>query len=124
MDVERRLHQRWPVSLEAEVTNLALPELPATAKVVDVSESGMRMRLPLQLAPGAIVKVKVGDSSLFGEVIHSTQHDCACEIGVEIIRVLIGESDLSRLVNAILTEALPYTPGLRPVTHPPGAIKL
>jgi hypothetical protein len=32
--------------------------------------------------------------------------------GVEIVRVLVGESNLSWLVNAILAETMPTTPGL------------
>jgi hypothetical protein len=36
--------------------------------------------------------------------------------GIEIVRVLFGESDLARLVNTILAETIPTTPGVDAVT--------
>jgi hypothetical protein len=48
---------------------------------------------------------------LFGHVIYCDDEP-AFRTGIEIVRVLIGESDLARLVNAILTETMPNTPGV------------
>ncbi len=79
---------------------------------MDVSQSGVRAQVPLHLSPGSVVKLQVGDSVLFGEVHHSREDDRGSEVGIEVVRVLIGESELGRLVNAILAESLPNTPGV------------
>jgi hypothetical protein len=65
----------------------------------------------MRLAIGATVKVQVGDCALFGHVTYCDDEP-AFRTGIEIVRVLIGESDLSGLVNAILAEAMPTTPGV------------
>jgi len=59
------------------------------------------------------VKVMIADCVLFGVVVHSSENHGACEIGIEVARVLIGESDAARLVNSVLAESIPHTPGLR-----------
>jgi hypothetical protein len=73
--------------------------------------SGICASLSMRLAVGATVKVQIHDCALFGHVIYCDEEP-AFRTGIEIVRVLIGESDLSRLVNAILAEAMPNTPGV------------
>lgn len=58
----------------------------------------------MPFAAGTLLKLNVADCSLFGEVIHSGQNLDHFEIGVEIVRVLIGDSDLARLLDAVLAE--------------------
>lgn len=65
----------------------------------------------MRLAIGATVKVQIHDCNLFGHIIYCDEEP-AFRTGIEIVRVLIGESDLSRLVRAILAEAMPNTPGV------------
>jgi hypothetical protein len=55
--------------------------------------------------------VQIGDCALFGHVSYGDD-DATFRTGIEIIRVLIGESDLSLLVRAVLAEAMPSTPGV------------
>ena len=62
------------------------------------------------------VKVQIGDCALFGHVTYCDD-DPAFRTGIEIVRVLIGESDLARLVKAILIETMPATPGVLTLQH-------
>jgi hypothetical protein len=48
---------------------------------------------------------------LFGHVLYCIE-DQSFRTGIEVVRVLIGESDLARLVNVILAESMPATPGV------------
>jgi hypothetical protein len=48
---------------------------------------------------------------LFGHIVYCGEEP-PFRTGIEVVRVLIGESDLSRLVNAILAETMPNTPGV------------
>lgn len=111
--MEKRLHQRWASNLEVLVVDTTDPnQATAAGRIVDVSRTGVRVRIPSKVAPGAIVRLEVADCALFGQAIHCTGDSGSYEIGIEVVRVLIGKSDLARLVNAILADAMPDTPGV------------
>jgi hypothetical protein len=110
--MERRLDQRWPANLDVTLTDLADPQHRTGGQIVDVSHSGVRIQTPLRVDPGAIIKLEVADCALFGHVIHCRDDGGLYEIGIEVARVLIGNSDLGRVVNTILAAAIPNTPGV------------
>jgi hypothetical protein len=112
--MNRRFDNRYPAALQATVADLAIPDRVATGQIVDVSQSGLCAVIQLQFAMGTIVKVRIGDSALFGHVTYCQEDGARFRTGIELVRVLIGESDLSRIVNAMLVEAMPNTPGVRP----------
>jgi hypothetical protein len=109
--VDRRFEERYPTNLAAIVTDIATPDRVASGRIVNVSQSGICASLSMRLAVGATVKVEIHDCALFGYVIYCDDEP-AFRTGIEIVRVLLGESDLSRLVNAILAETMPNTPGV------------
>jgi hypothetical protein len=110
--MERRLHERYPANLDAVISDIAVPSRTAHGKIVDISETGVRAEAPLELAVGALVKLQIADSTLFGHVIHTRCVQQNYQIGIEVVRVLFGESDLGRLLNAVLAEGMPHTPGV------------
>jgi hypothetical protein len=110
--MDRRIDSRYPASLQVTVTDIAAPDRVASGLLVDISESGVCATLSLALAEGAIVKAQVGDCVLFGHVTYCDE-DNSFRTGIEVVRVLIGESDLGRLMKAILAEEMPATPGVR-----------
>ena len=110
--VQRRLHPRRSIDLEGRLTDLGTPGLTVLTRIVDISQSGVRVRVPFELSPGALVKLKIADCALFAQVIHSRQDGVGSEAGLEVIRVLLGDSDLASLLNSILAEKMPSTPGV------------
>jgi hypothetical protein len=114
--MDRRFDERYRTNLAATVTDIAAPERVASGQVVNVSQSGICANLSMRVAPGATVKVQIGDCALFGHVTYCDD-DPAFRTGIEIVRVLIGESDLARLVKAILIETMPATPGVLTLQH-------
>jgi hypothetical protein len=114
--MDRRLDERYRTNLAATVTDIAAPDRVASGQIINVSQGGVSASLSMRLAIGAIVKVHIGDCTLFGQVTYSDEEPSFLT-GIEIVRVLIGESDLSRLVNAILAEAMPDTPGVLAVSR-------
>ncbi len=114
--MDRRFDERYRTNLAATVTDIAAPERVASGQVVNVSQSGVCANLSMRVAPGATVKVQIGDCALFGHVTYCDD-DPAFRTGIEIVRVLIGESDLARLVKAILVETMPATPGVLTLQH-------
>jgi PilZ domain len=109
--MDRRLDERYRTNLAATVTDIAAPERVASGQVVNVSQSGVCAHLSMRLPLGATVKVQIGDCVLFGHVAYCDDEP-AFRTGIEVVRVLIGESDLARLVKAILVETMPATPGV------------
>lgn len=109
--MHRRLKERYQTNLAAIVTDIASPDRVASGQIVNVSQSGICATLSRRLAAGTTVKVEVEDCKLFGHVIHCDEEP-AFRTGIEVVRVLIGESDLSRLLNAILVETMPTMPGV------------
>jgi len=109
--MDLRLEERYQTNLAAIVTDLASQDPVATGQMLNVSQSGICLSLSTRLAVGATVKVQIADCNLFGHVIYCGEKP-AFRTGIEIVRVLIGESELSRLVNAILAEIMPNTPGV------------
>jgi hypothetical protein len=109
--MNRRLDERYQTNLAVTVTDLAVPGRVASGQIINVSQSGACANLSLQLELGAVVKVEVGDCVLFGHVTYCDEQE-SFRTGIEIVRVLIGESDLARLVNSILADTMPNTPGV------------
>lgn len=103
--VDRRIHERNPTDFQARVTAVANPEVSASGQVVDISQSGIGVYLPLRFAPGSIVQLNIDDSVLFGFVAHSTPERSYFRTGIEVVQVLIGASDLS--LKTKLEEAIP-----------------
>lgn len=67
----------------------------------------MGVFLPLQFAPRSVVRLNIDDSVLYGFVVHSTPERSYYRTGIEVVQVLIGGSDLSRLLKSTLEEAMP-----------------
>ena len=106
-----RLDERYQTNLAATVTDIAAPDRVASGQIVNVSRADLCANLSMRLALGATVKVQIGDCRLFGHVTYCDEEQ-SFRTGIEIVRVLIGESDLARLVNTILAETMPTTPGV------------
>jgi hypothetical protein len=109
--MDRRLEERYQTNLAAIVNDIAAPDRVVPGRIVNVSQSGICATLSMRLAVGATVKVQIDDCTLFGHIVYCGEEP-PFRTGIEVVRVLIGESDLSRLVNAILAETMPNTPGV------------
>jgi hypothetical protein len=99
-------------AIEVRVTDLAKPGRTGKGRMTDISKSGMGVTVPFEVAAGDIVQLNIEDSTLFGFVVHARQEAECCRAGIEIQRVLIGGSDLSRVLQLALRQALPEVPGL------------
>ena len=93
--------------LQVRVTEVNDADFTASGQVVDISQSGMGIYLPLQFMPGSVVRLTINDTVLFGFVAHSTPERSYFRTGIEIVQVLIGGSDLSQLLKSTLEETMP-----------------
>jgi hypothetical protein len=116
--MDRRLDERHQATGDITVTDIAKPERVASGRIVDISEAGICAGLSLRFDVNMPVKVQLGDCSLFGHITYCTEGSSAgseaapFRTGIEVARVLVGQSDLSRLIRAVLAESMPATPGV------------
>jgi hypothetical protein len=112
MPVDRRFEQRHQIDMDVRVTRLTHPPQTGQGQVADISNSGVCVKAPFELAAGDIVQLEMADSNLFGFVVHASREGTAFRAGIEIQRVLIGGTDLSKILQLALRQALPGVPGV------------
>jgi PilZ domain len=105
--MERRLDPRYPADLSVWVSDLLKPGHSAAGTICDISASGIGVVSPLPLAAGDVVRLDVAESVLFGIVTYATAGEAGSRTGIEVQRVLLGDSDLSRLLQRVLHEEMP-----------------
>jgi hypothetical protein len=105
--VDRRLHTRSLADLDIQVIRLKKQEQSVTGRLADISESGLCVILPCELWPEELVKLRAADSTLFGHVAYSAWKRNAFRTGIEIERVLLGETDLAQLLQSVLRDTMP-----------------
>jgi hypothetical protein len=113
--MERRADERHQVHFEARVTAAGDQRYSAVARVSDISNSGISVGLPFQLAAGEMVEIEIADSTLYGHVIYSQPDNLLFRTGIEASRVVLGATGLSTILQRVLSQALPDMPGLEPV---------
>lgn len=105
--MDRRIHERHQIDLQVRVTVVGNPELSASGQAIDISQYGISVYLPLQMATGSAVRLNINDGILFGFVVHSEPERSYFRTGIDVVQVLIGGEDLADLLNAILEKAVP-----------------
>ena len=107
--VDRRLHHRALADLDVEVVRLKNKDQIVSGRLEDISESGMCLILPSELVVDELVRLEAADCTLFGHVVHCTWQRNAFRTGVEVERVLLGNTDLAELLRTALQETMPWT---------------
>lgn len=106
--VDRRLHNRALTDLDVEVIRLKDKGQIVAGRLEDISESGMCLILPHELAVDEMVRIEAADCSVFGHVIHCKWQRNAFRTGIEVERVLLGNTDLAQLMRTALRETMPW----------------
>jgi len=90
---DRRVHSRFSTDDSAQVSIVNSPEKPEPegltmeSRVVDVSRGGMRLRIPILLKPGTMIRVLLGDTEVVAEVRYCVAADGAHFAGVQVQNV-------------------------------------
>jgi hypothetical protein len=117
-DMDLRQHDRLRTQLEVRVVDMTWDEPAVRGEMVDVSSAGVCVVLPSELPYGDIVRVDFSEGSLFGQVIHVTPGQGGFRTGVEVFDVLLGTSELARLVQNALRPDAGEAPAHRGSTAP------
>ncbi len=98
--VERRSEPRFPVDLPVRVKciNPLISMGPArSARLIEVSRRGMRLRSIREFLPGALIQVFLGQSILLAEVRWCTREDLSFVMGARVVeRLALTASPLAR----------------------------
>lgn len=105
--MDYRLDERWPADTEVRVTALLGRDDSGSGRVADISKSGVCVLLQLRLSPGDSVQLEMADSVLFGTVVYSSPEGECFRVGVELAEVLLGGTDMSRLLADALRLMMP-----------------
>lgn len=101
--MERRLEPRFPAQISVQYCAVGQTTAKQTGQLRDVSEGGGRLSTPVPLAVGTFVQLELDDAVLYGEVRYCCPWLGGYVSGVLIERVLLGQSELSRLVGIALS---------------------
>jgi hypothetical protein len=110
--MHRRFEDRLSTEFDIVVTDLSCESRSGAGQVCDISKSGICATLPVDLAPGSAVRLEIADSTLFGHVVYSNPDGPRFRVGMEVVRVLLGGTDHSRLLQSTLQEEIPDLPGV------------
>src|ERR1019366_5278952 len=110
--MERRVHPRTPTNFEGRMINLRTSEQAPWGRVCDMSKSGLSTVLPLQSVPDDLIQLEMADSVLLGRVVYSIPEGSQFRTGITLERVRIGDSDVANLLQEILRQTMPGTPGV------------
>ena len=98
--MDHRQDTRFPFTIEARITELSTNQT-SNGPVVNISRSGMAARLPFQFQPNDVVRIELDGVTVYGHVIHVGE-EAPYLTGFEIEKVLLGNSDLTALLNSLL----------------------
>ncbi len=106
--MDRRLHNRALADLDVEVVRFRKQDQFVAGRLEDISESGMCVILPCELVPDELVRLEAADCTLFGHVVYCTWQRNAFRTGIEVERVLLGNTDLAELLRTALQDSMPW----------------
>jgi hypothetical protein len=109
--MDRRLAERFHGHLDVIITDLETRDY-VEATLADISISGVACLSPRVFAVEAVLRLEIADSVLYGNVVHCTGEEPFVRIGIELVQALIGPTDAANVLNALLLEMVPATPGL------------
>jgi hypothetical protein len=107
--MERRFEERRPCNLDARLTGLKNGDT-GSGRITDISQSGICIVSPLQFERGDIVQLDLADSRVFGHTAYCQAEASLFRTGIEVVQVLVGGTQLTRLLGTILVDAAPAVP--------------
>jgi len=102
--MERRGNTRIAAAqvIPVQVIGLGDLELVTSARIVNVSPNGLRMTTSEAIRVGSFLRLEFDDATIFGEVRYCERERHAYGVGVFVEEILVGTSELARLVASLI----------------------
>ena|SRR5271165_6890993 len=100
--MERRLNPRFAVHTEVRYMILGREPKLLDGYACDVSENGLRLVTEVELVPDTFLRIEMGDASMFAQVKYCTQWMDLHVSGVYVEEMLLGVSELSKLIQSTM----------------------
>ena len=104
--MDRRSEDRRPCNLDARLTGLKNGDT-GSGQILNISKSGICVVSALPFERGDVVQVEMGENRMFGHIAYCEPEAQLYRCGMEIVQVLVGGSQISRLLATILTDSIP-----------------
>lgn len=108
--MERRDATRLPAQIPIEFVVLGEQPQRLNGRIRDISEGGLKLETEIALKPGAFIKIEFEDSAMYGELKYTCRWMNSFLSGVYIEQVLVGKSELSRLIALTLKDLTQKAP--------------
>lgn len=122
--LEKRRERRYPVNEAVKVRVFPYAAMPISAKILDVSRSGMKLELPTPMSPGTRIEILMPMTKLavFGDVRYCRKCGEEYHAGVLIADVIRSKPDTTHLHDDqislyVVRKGLTATEVLRVETH-------
>jgi PilZ domain len=113
--MDQRREPRFEADQPVVVTVLTEPQVRMVGRVRNASGRGLGLIVPEPVAPGAPIKIEIEDALVLGEAIYCRAETDAHFIGVELDQMLVGLTELGRMLSAFDPEV-----PMAPVESPQG----
>jgi len=102
--MERRGNTRIAASqvIPVQVIGLGDLELLTSARIVNVSPNGLRMSTSEAIPVGSFLRLEFDDATILAEVRYCEREKHAYGVGLYVEEILIGTSELARLVASLI----------------------
>jgi hypothetical protein len=102
--MEQRREPRFQADQPVVVTVLSDPEVRLDARVQNASGRGLGLVTAIPVEPGAAIRIEIDDSIVLGEAIYCRAESGSHFIGVELDQVLVGLTELGRILEGFSPE--------------------
>ena len=100
--MDLREHPRLGANLiPVQVTGLEDLPLRTSGRIINVSRKGLRLQTAEPISPGAFLRLDFDDATIFAETRYCRLEDDGYAVGLFVEEVLVGTSDLARLVASL-----------------------
>jgi len=112
--MDQRREPRFEADQPVIVTVLTEPETRLQARVKNASGRGLGLVTEVGIPPGAAIRIEIDDSMVLGEAIYCRPDPGGHFVGIELDQVLVGLTELGRILSEYAREQRPVCPTAEP----------
>ena len=110
--MDRRRNTRLAAAhiIPVRIAGLGDLSLQTTGSILNISSNGLRISVATAIPLGSFLRVEFEDATIFAEVRYCHRQKGGFVAGVFVEEILIGKSELARLVASLVSDAPEHQP--------------